>query len=150
MVLSTPSFSNLMEKDIPIILLSEPTAQDTEAKGFALFAADYITKPFMRSVVSARIRTHLELTRYRDDLENRVKNQVSKLHKEIQVIHSDGSTLDVELNVCVLPYGRSLAALVFVRDIREPDARAGRNRISFLNKLSVLKFPRHCFPVRID
>jgi PAS domain S-box-containing protein len=192
-------------KDIPIILLSEPTTEDTQAKGFELGAADYITKPFKRSVVSARIRTHLELKRYRDNLENRVKKKVSELHEEIQerrdvedtyrglvehakdgiaiihdfivryanpafcrmigfsekeligahlkkfiseeefikntkrysdrikglnlpriykskVIHSDGSTIDVELNVCVVPYGRSLAALVFVRDIREEKA----------------------------
>ena len=192
-------------KDIPIILLSEPTTEDTEAKGFELGAADYLTKPFKRSVVSARIRTHLELKRYRDNLENRVKKRVSELHEEIQerrdvedtyraliehardgiaiihdfkvryanpafskmigfsekeltgahlkkfiseeefvknttrysnriaglnlpriykskVIHSDGSTIDVELNVCVVPYGRSLAALVIVRDIREEEA----------------------------
>jgi len=192
-------------RDIPIILLSEPTTEDTEAKGFELGAADYITKPFKRSVVSTRIRTHLELKRYRDNLENRVKKQVSELHEEIQerrdiddtyralvkhardgiaiihdfivkfanpafckmigfsekelvgahlkkfiseeefiknttrysdriaglnlpriyksqITHSDGSTIDVELNVCVVPYGRSLAALVFVRDIREEEA----------------------------
>ncbi len=192
-------------KDIPIILLTEPTTQDTEARGFELGAADYLTKPFKRSVVNARIRTHLELKRYRDNLENRLKKQVSRLHEEIQerrdtedtyralvehardgiaiihdfkvryanpafgkmigvsekeligahlktfiseeefiknttrysnriaglnlpriykskVIHSDGSTIDVELNVCVVPYGRSLAALVFVRDIREAEA----------------------------
>ena len=192
-------------KDIPIILLSESTTEDTEVKGFELGAADYLTKPFKRSVVSARIRTHLELKRYRDNLENRVKKRVSELHEEIQerrdvedtyralvehardgiaiihdfkvryanpafskmigfsekeltgahlkkfiseeefiknttrysnriaglnlpriykskVIHSDGSTIDVELNVCVVPYGRSLAALVFVRDIREEKA----------------------------
>jgi len=192
-------------RDIPIILLSEPTMEDTEAQGFELGAADYITKPFKRSVVRARIRTHLELKRYRDNLENRVKKQVSELHEEMQerrdiddtyralvehardgiaiihdfkvkfanpafckmigfsekeligahlkkfiseeefiknttrysdriaglnlpriyksqVTHSDGSTFDVELNVCVVPYGRSLAALVFVRDIREEEA----------------------------
>ncbi len=192
-------------KDIPIILLSEPTTEDTEAKGFELGAADYITKPFKKSVVNARVRTQLELKRYRDNLENRVKKRVNELHDEIQerrdvedtyralvehardgitvihdfkvryanpafckmiglsekeligahlkkfiseeeyiknttrysdriaglnlpriykskVIHSDGSTIDVELNVCVVPYGRSLAALVFIRDIREEEA----------------------------
>ena len=192
-------------RNIPIILLSEPTPEDTEAKGFELGVADYIMKPFKRSVVSARIRTHLELKRYRDNLENRVKKQMSKLHEEIQerrdiedtyhalvehamdgiviihdykvrfanpafcnligfskkeligahlkkfiseeefvknttryssriaglnlpriyksqVIHSDGSTIDVELYVSVVPYGRTLAALVFVRDIREEEA----------------------------
>jgi PAS domain S-box-containing protein len=192
-------------KDIPIILLSEPTTEDTEAKGFKLGAADYITKPFKRSVVKARIRTHFELKRYQGNLENRVKKRVTELHDEIQerrdvedtyralvehardgiaiihdfkvrfanpafcrmagfsekeligahlrkfiseeefikntkrysdriaglnlpriyksqLIHSDGSTIDVELNVCVIPYGRSLAALVFVRDMREEEA----------------------------
>jgi PAS domain S-box-containing protein len=164
--------------------------------------ADYITKPFKRSVIKARIQTHLELKRYRDNFEHGVKKQVSELHREIrerrdiedtyqalvehakdgiviihdfmvkfansafcrligfsekeligahlkkfiseeefikntkrysdriaglnlpriyksQVVHSDGSAIDVELNVSVVPYGRSLAALVFVRDIRE-------------------------------
>ena len=192
-------------KDIPIILLSEPTPEDTEATGFELGAADYITKPFKRSVVRARIRTHLELKRYRDNFEKRLQKRVSELHEEIQerrdiadtyhalvehamdgiviihdykvrfanpafckligfsekeligahlkkfiseeefiknttryssriaglnlpriyksqVIHSDGSTIDVELNVSVVPYGRTLAALVFVRDIREEEA----------------------------
>ena len=192
-------------KDIPIIFLSEPTLKDTEAKGLELGAADYITKPFKKSVVRARIRTHLELKRYRDKFDKRVKKQVSEFHDEIQerrdvedtyralvehardgiaiiydfkvryanpafckmigfsdkeligahlkkfiseeefiknttrysnriaglnlpriykskVIHSDGSTIEVEINVCVVPYGRSLAALVFVRDIREEQA----------------------------
>jgi len=192
-------------KDIPLILLSEPTTEDTEAKGVGLGAADYITKPFKRSVVRARIRTHLELKRYRDNLDTRLQKRVGVLHEEIQerrdvddtyralvehardgiaiihdfkvryanpafckmigfseqelsgahlkkfiseeefikntkrysdriaglnlpriyksqIIHSDGSTIDVELNVCVIPYGRSLAALVIVRDIREEEA----------------------------
>jgi PAS domain S-box-containing protein len=191
--------------DIPIILLSEPTTEDTEARGFELGAADYITKPFKRSVVNARIRIHLELKRYRDNFEKRLKKRVNGLHEEIQerrdiadayhalvehamdgiviihdykvrfanpafcnligfsekelkgahlkkfiseeefiknttryssriaglnlpriyrsqVIHSDGSPIDVELNVSVVPYGRTLAALVFVRDIREEEA----------------------------
>ena len=191
--------------DIPIILLAEQSTEDTAAEGFELGAADYITMPFKRSVVRARIRTHLELKRYRGNLEHRVKKQVSELHEEIQerrdvedtyralvehardgiavihdfkvryanpafckmigftekeligahlkkfiseeefikntqrysnriaginlpriyksqVIHADGSTIDVELNVCVVPYGRSLAALVFMRNIREEEA----------------------------
>ena len=192
-------------KDIPIILLSEPTTKDTEAAGFELGAADYITTPFKKSVVRNRIRTHLELQRYRNSVEKRVKKQVSEIHEEIQerrdvedtyrslvehardgiaivhdlivkyanpafckmlglseeeligahlrkfiseeefikvtkrysarigginlpriyrstVIHSNGTPIDVELNFSVIPYGRSLAALVFIRDIREEKA----------------------------
>ena len=39
-----------------------------------------------------------------------------------KILHADGYTIDVELNVCVVPYGESLAALVFMRDIREEQA----------------------------
>ena len=39
-----------------------------------------------------------------------------------KIVHADGYTIDVELNVCVVPYGKSLAALVFVRDVREEEA----------------------------
>ena len=191
--------------DIPVILIAEPTAEDTEARGFELGAADYLTTPFKKSVVRARVRTHLKLKRYRDNLDKRVEKRVGRLNAEIQerrdiddayhalvahakagiaivqdfkvkfanpafckmigfsreeligahlkkfiseeefvknttrysnrikglnlprvyksqVIHSDGSTIDVELNVSVVPYGRSLAALVFIRDIREEEA----------------------------
>lgn len=192
-------------KGIPILMLAEPSTADTEARGFELGAADYLTRPFKPSVVLARVRTHLELKRYRENLETSVKRQVNELHEEVrqrrdtedtyralvehahdgiaiihdfrvklanpafanmigipekeligahlktfiseeefvknttrysnriaglnlpriyksQMIHSDGYTIDVELNVCVVPYGRSLAALVFVRDIREEKA----------------------------
>ena len=71
-------------RDIPIILLTEPTTEDTAAKGFELGAADYITKPFKKSVVRARIQTHLELKRYRDNFENKVKKRVSNLDEDIQ------------------------------------------------------------------
>ncbi len=192
-------------KNIPIVLLSEPTFDDQVAKGFEVGAADVITKPFNSAVVKARVKTHLELKGFREKFENSVKQHMSKLDEEVkerreiedsyralvehardgiaiihdfrvkfanpafskmigipekeligahlkkfiseeefiknttrysdriaglnlpriyrsQVIHADGSTIDVELNVSVIPYGRSLAALVFMRDIREEEA----------------------------
>jgi PAS domain S-box-containing protein len=39
-----------------------------------------------------------------------------------KILHAEGHTIDVELNVCVVPYGESLAALVFMRDTREEKA----------------------------
>lgn len=190
---------------IPIIFLCEPTTEDTEATLFEMGAADVITRPFKKSVVEARIRTHLELKYYRENLDKSIETRLGKLQSEVrerrdidntyrslvehardgiaiihnfkvkfanpafckmiglqkkqlvgahlkkfiseeefiknttryseriaglnlprvyktQVMHSDGSTIDVELNVSVIPYGRSLAALVFIRDIREEQA----------------------------
>ena len=197
--------ADISTQRIPIIFICEPNTADTKARIFELGAADVITRPFKEPVVKARIRTHLELKRYRQNPEKSVETRVSKLQSEVQerrdtddtyrslvehardgiaiihdfkvkianpafckmiglpekeligahlkkfiseeefiknttryseriaglnlprvyksqVMHSDGSAIDVELNVSVIPYGRSLAALVFIRDIREEEA----------------------------
>ena len=51
-----------------------------------------------------------------------VKQIESSWDGPVEVIHSDGSTIDVELNVSVVPCGRNRAALVFVRDVSEAEA----------------------------
>lgn len=56
--------------DIPIIFLTGRGEERDEAKGLALGAIDYITKPFNPSVVGARVRNQLHLARQRNDLEH--------------------------------------------------------------------------------
>jgi two-component system sensor histidine kinase/response regulator len=48
-------------KDIPIIFLTARTETENIVKGFDLGAVDYITKPFNRAELLARIKTHLGL-----------------------------------------------------------------------------------------
>ncbi len=48
-------------RGIPIIFLTARTEVEDEARGLALGAVDYITKPFNLPIVQARVRTHLEL-----------------------------------------------------------------------------------------
>jgi PAS domain S-box-containing protein len=190
---------------IPVIFLCEPRNEDPVARVFELGAADIITRPFKKSVVQARIRTQMELKRFRENQDKNDQTRVSELQAEVQkrkdiddtyrslvehardgiaiihdfevkfanrafckmvglpkneligahlkkfiseeefiknttryseriaglnlpriyksqVMHSDGSTIEVELNVSVIPYEHSLAALVFMRDIREEEA----------------------------
>ncbi|MBK8793768.1 MAG: response regulator [Holophaga sp.] len=54
---------------IPVIFVTGENEECGELKGFGMGAVDYITKPFSLSIVRARVKTHLELKRYRDDLE---------------------------------------------------------------------------------
>ncbi len=54
---------------IPVIFLSALDAPDEEARGFELGAVDYIKKPFHPVIVSARIKTHMQLKRKSDLLE---------------------------------------------------------------------------------
>lgn len=50
-------------KDIPIIFLTAMADVENESMGFALGAVDYISKPFNKTVVKARIRVHMQLKR---------------------------------------------------------------------------------------
>ncbi len=56
-------------KDIPVIFITAEAETDDVIKGFELGAVDYVTKPFIGIELLARVKTHLELKRYRDTLE---------------------------------------------------------------------------------
>ena len=64
---------------IPIIFITALADEDDEAKGLALGAVDYITKPFNPKLVRARVRIHLELKHHQDHLEQLVRQRTRKL-----------------------------------------------------------------------
>ncbi|MDZ5461678.1 response regulator [Azohydromonas lata] len=55
-------------RDIPVIFITALDGADSERKGLAEGAVDYITKPIDPAVTLARVRTHVELKRTRDQL----------------------------------------------------------------------------------
>jgi len=57
-------------KNIPIIFITAMSNEEDETRGLEAGAVDYITKPFSMPIVKARVRTHLELKKHRDILEN--------------------------------------------------------------------------------
>ena len=57
-------------KDIPVIFITSISDIESEEKGFTLGAVDYITKPFSPSIVKARVKTHIDLFKYRKKIEN--------------------------------------------------------------------------------
>ncbi len=54
-------------RDIPVIFVTALIEETDEVKGFALGAADYITKPFKPAILKRRIRTHLEIRQAEKD-----------------------------------------------------------------------------------
>lgn len=64
--------ANEATKDIPIIFITAMADVENESMGFALGAVDYISKPFNKTVVKARIRVHMQLKRQSRLLENLV------------------------------------------------------------------------------
>ena len=55
-------------RDIPIVFLTGSTDDDTEAKGFEVGAADFITKPIRPSIIHARLKNHLHLRSTMEEL----------------------------------------------------------------------------------
>ncbi len=75
---------------IPVIFLSSNSAPEDIQKGFLLGAVDYITKPFNKIELKSRIKTHLELTEYRENLELKIKNEIEKSkYKDEMIFHQN-------------------------------------------------------------
>ena len=70
---------NTASRNIPIIFCS--ALHDTEYKiqAFARGGVDFVTKPYHPEEILVRVRTHLELSRLRADLEQRVSERTVKL-----------------------------------------------------------------------
>jgi len=71
--------SDRATRNIPVIFLTAMTEEKDEAKGLALGAVDYITKPFSPDLVKARVKNQLELKKHRDHLEELVQERTKEL-----------------------------------------------------------------------
>ncbi len=71
--------ANEATRNIPIIFVSALSDAENESKGLELGAVDYISKPFKPSIVKTRVHNHLELKRYRDHLEELVRERTREL-----------------------------------------------------------------------
>lgn len=92
-------------RDIPVIFVTALDSTDDEARGLALGALDYITKPIRPAIVLARVRAHLELKEARD----RMRDQNAWLEAEVsRRMHQNQMIQDVSM--------RALASLAEVRD----------------------------------
>ncbi|MEZ7893522.1 MAG: response regulator [Candidatus Wallbacteria bacterium] len=65
--------------DIPILFLSAAPELEERIKGFSCGAVDFITKPFQRDELLARVKTHLQLSRLQTNLEEMVATRTEEL-----------------------------------------------------------------------
>jgi phosphoserine phosphatase RsbU/P len=91
---------------IPIIFLTAKTDWDAIVKGFEVGAVDYVTKPFNPAELLARVRTHLELKRARDHIQQSYQELAEKntqlrvLNEELQKALGEIKTLEGFLPIC--------------------------------------------------
>jgi putative two-component system response regulator len=67
--------------DVPVIFVSALSEMQDKLKGFELGGVDYVTKPFQREELLARVRTHLELHSLRNHLEEMVDARTRSLQE---------------------------------------------------------------------
>ena len=78
-------------RNIPIIFITAMSDTQDEAKGLALGAVDYITKPISPPVVLARVKSHLELKQAREVLKNQnviLEQRVEERTREVLVLQN--------------------------------------------------------------
>jgi len=80
---------NEITKNIPVLFITAADSEDSESKGLKSGAADYITKPFNHDVVRARVDNHINLARYRHNLEQLVSIKTAEVTRTYE------STLEV-------------------------------------------------------
>ncbi|MEW6263709.1 MAG: response regulator [Thermodesulfobacteriota bacterium] len=76
--------------DIPVIFLSAKTDSSDKVRGLELGAADFVNKPFDRTELLARIKTHLKLKRQEEALREYSQNLARMVEERTQqLIHAD-------------------------------------------------------------
>lgn len=66
-------------QNIPVLFITAADAQSNESRGLKEGAVDYISKPFNPDVVKARVDNLIQLMRYRNNLEEMVKQKADEL-----------------------------------------------------------------------
>ncbi|MBD2484610.1 response regulator [Planktothrix sp. FACHB-1365] len=82
--------SDPKNQGIPIIFLTALTDVENKVKGLSLGAVDYISKPFEKEEVLARVRVHLQLKQLTETLEQQVAERTAALEKtQIQLVQQE-------------------------------------------------------------
>lgn len=76
--------ANPATQDIPVIFMTGISDTETKVQGLTLGAVDYITKPFQKEEVLARIKTHLQLRYLTKTLEQLVTERTGELSQALK------------------------------------------------------------------
>ncbi|HEX8980888.1 MAG TPA: HD domain-containing phosphohydrolase [Parasulfuritortus sp.] len=105
-------------RDVPVIFVSAMSDTLEKLKGFELGAVDYVTKPYQREELLARVHTHIELTRLRRHLEEMVEERTESLR--ISEMKLKSSLLE------------SISAIAATVEIRDPYTAGHQRRVAQL------------------
>jgi response regulator RpfG family c-di-GMP phosphodiesterase len=105
-------------EEIPVIFVSALSETDEKVLGFELGAVDFVTKPYQREELLARVHTHLEVERLRNHLEELVEEKTQELRESEQKLRR--SLLD------------SITAIAATIELRDPYTAGHQRRVANL------------------
>lgn len=102
--------------DVPVIFVSALSETEDKVTGFEAGGVDYVTKPYQREELLARVRTHLELYRLRHELERIVEERTAALR---------ASEVKIRSNLF-----DSVAVLAAAAEMRDPYTAGHQRRVA--------------------
>ena len=78
---------------VPIIFITALSDIESITKGFSLGAVDYINKPFQELELLARVKTHVELQTFAQQLEEKVAARTAELQVAVEELQQSKLTL---------------------------------------------------------
>jgi len=105
-------------RDVPVIFVSAVSETDEKVQGFEIGAVDFVSKPYQRDELLARVRTHLELNHLRNHLEDLVDERTAELRESEKKLRA--SLLD------------SITALAAIVEMRDPYTAGHQRRVAQL------------------
>jgi diguanylate cyclase (GGDEF)-like protein/PAS domain S-box-containing protein len=100
---------------IPVLFISALTDTQEKLDGFRLGAVDFVTKPFCREELLARVQTHLEIGLLRHHLEDRVEERSRQLlasQAQLKATLNDLEIANAHLHTLL----RTIPDLVWLKD----------------------------------
>lgn len=146
---------------IPVLFLTAMTQTEDEARGFQVGAADFIQKPINPIVLQARVRTHLQVKAYEDELRDRnvwLQTELSQRLQQVDLLRD--ATLHVMISFAEFrdeatghhvrrtqEYVRTLAAWLYVQgrhlEVLNPESIDHIARSAPLHDLGKVATPDH-------
>ncbi|WP_230874802.1 response regulator [Methylomonas sp. LL1] len=102
-------------RNVPVIFVSALSDTPEKVQGFSLGAVDFVTKPYQREELLARVRTHLEIDRLRNHLEEMVEERSGMLReseKKLRESLADTLLVNAQLRTLV----QTIPDLVWLKD----------------------------------
>lgn len=110
--------ANPKTSEIPVIFISALAETDEKLHGFELGGVDYVTKPYQRQELMARVHAHMELTRLRNHLEDLVQERTDELREN-----------EKKLRTSLIDFITALSATL---EMRDPYTAGHQKRVAHL------------------